>query len=68
MKVTALIDEALINQVKKISGGKNITESITIALKEYVKYNKMEMLYDSIQKKPLTFQEGFVPYKRSNKR
>lgn len=53
MKVTAIIEDDLIEQVKKISGGKNITESVTIALKSYVKHNKMEVLYDSIKDKPL---------------
>jgi len=68
MKVTAIIEDDLIEQVKKISGGKNITESVTIALKAYVKHNKMEVLYDSIKEKPFAFQEGFVPYKRNNQR
>lgn len=68
MKVTALIPDELIAQVKQISGGKNITESLLIALKEYVKKDKMEKLYKSIEEEPLSFNEGFVPYKRSRER
>lgn len=62
MKVTALIDEALINKVKQISGGKNITESITIALKDYVARNTISYLIDQVDQEPLMFREDFVEY------
>jgi len=68
MKVTALIPDELIEKVKKISGGKNITESLIIALTEYVKKEKMEKLYDEIKHKPLVFREDFVPYGRNRER
>ena len=68
MKVTALIPDDLIEKVKKISGGKNITESLIIALNDYVKKDKMEKLYDTLQDKPLTFNEDFIPYKRNQDR
>lgn len=35
MKVTALIPDELIEKVKAKSGGKNITESLIIALNEW---------------------------------
>jgi len=68
MKVTALIPDELIQEVKKISGGKNITESLIIALKSYVQNQKMEKLYDAIEEEPLTFREDFIPYKRNRER
>lgn len=68
MKVTALIPDELIEKVKQISGGKNISESLIIALNEYVKRDKMEKLYDSIKSEPLTFNEDFVPYGRNRTR
>lgn len=68
MKVTALIPDDLVEKVKKISGGKNITESLIIALNEYVKKDKMEKLYDSLKDEPLMFREDFVPYKRNRDR
>lgn len=67
MKVTALIDEVLINKVKKISKGKNITESITIALKDYVARNTIEYLMEEVDKEPLTFREDFVEYYKNKK-
>lgn len=62
MKVTALIDETLIDKIKQISKGKNITESITIALKDYVARNTIEYLIAEVDKEPLTFREDFVEY------
>lgn len=40
MKVTALISDELIEEVKRLTEGKNITESITIALREWVETQK----------------------------
>lgn len=67
MKVTALIDEKLIDKVKKISKGKNITESITIALEDYVSRHTIEYLIDEVDKEPLTFREDFVAYYTNKK-
>ncbi len=40
MKVTALIPDELVNEVKYLTQGKNITESLTIALNEWVENQK----------------------------
>ncbi len=44
MKVTALINDDLVNNVVKLSNGKNITESLLIALEDYVYRKKIEQL------------------------
>ena len=62
MRVTALIDDNLIEQVKKMSGGKNITESIVIALKYYLNNQKIYDVLDAIDKEPLQFNEDFTAY------
>ncbi|MCP4458041.1 MAG: DUF2191 domain-containing protein [Cytophagales bacterium] len=62
MKVTALINDELIEEVKKISGGKNITESIVTALNYYVYQNKIGYVMDEIKKEPMQLKEGFTPY------
>ena len=62
MKVTALISDDLINEVKKATGGKNITESLIIALKGYLSNQKINQIIDEIDREPLMFQEGFEPY------
>ena len=53
MKVTALISDELIKEVMTISGGKNITESITIALNEYTRQKNIDSLIDEVVNKPL---------------
>ncbi|MEQ9231369.1 MAG: DUF2191 domain-containing protein [Cyclobacteriaceae bacterium] len=62
MKITALIDDKLIDQVKEISGGKNITESLVIALKDYVRRNQLNDIISEIENEPMIFQDGFTPY------
>ena len=62
MKVTALIPDNLINEVIKLSGGKNITESVIIALKEYISHKKLNHLIDEVQNEPFQFNEDFTAY------
>lgn len=59
MKVTALLSEDLIEEVKKLSGGKNITESITIALREWVAQKKIEEVTGFVTAEPLAFYGNF---------
>ncbi|MCF6352445.1 MAG: DUF2191 domain-containing protein [Cyclobacteriaceae bacterium] len=60
MKVTALIPDELVEDVKKLSGGKNITESLMIALKFYVQSKNMENLIEEVHRNPLEFIDGFT--------
>jgi len=62
MKVTALIDDALIEKVKKASGGKSITESITIALKYYIKNQNLKYALKEIDEQPLQFHKDFTAH------
>ena len=59
MKVTALINDDLVNNVMRLSKGKNITESLVIALEDYVYRKKMEKLIEDIKSEPLKFRDGF---------
>lgn len=59
MKITALLPDEVILEVKKLSGGKNITESILIALKDYVAHQKIRKSIQKVKDKPLQFREGF---------
>ncbi|MFT7035599.1 MAG: hypothetical protein ACJA2S_004123 [Cyclobacteriaceae bacterium] len=62
MKVTALINDELIEQVRKMSGGKNITESIVIALQYYLDNQKIYNVIEEIDKEPLQFNDDFTAY------
>ena len=59
MKVTALIPDDIINEVRDFSGGKNITESITIALTDWLKIQRIKNLNSVIKKNPLSFSDNF---------
>ena len=62
MKVTAIISDQLIERVKRISGGKNITESLIIALEEYINQKEISSLMDKVKSEPLTFNEDATAY------
>ena len=59
MKVTAIINDNLVNNVVKLSNSKNITEGLIIALEDYVYRKRINQLIDAINNEPLQFQEGF---------
>ncbi len=59
MKVTALIPDELVNDVKHFAGGKNLTESLVIALEEWLSLKRIHSLNDQISKQPLQFSKDF---------
>ena len=59
MKITALVPEELIQDVKKYSGGKNITESIIIALNDYINRQRIKKSVQKLKKNPLEFVVEF---------
>ena len=59
MKVTAIIPNEIINEVHKYAKGKNVSDSLIIALNEWLYTRRIEQLNDSLSKKPLQFQDGY---------
>ena len=59
MKVTAIIPDDLIRDVKEYSGGKNITDSLIKALTDWLYAKRTEKLNRELRNEPLQFQEGF---------
>ncbi|MCB1192525.1 MAG: DUF2191 domain-containing protein [Leptospiraceae bacterium] len=59
MKVTAILPDELISDVRELTGGKNITDSIEKALLEWIKIAKLKKLNQILQNNPLAFSEGF---------
>ena len=55
MKVTAILPDSLIHEVKELSGGKNITDSLRIALGDWINIQKIRKLNLTIEKSPLKF-------------
>ncbi len=56
MKVTALIDNELIENIKEITKGQTITESLVIALKEWVSIKRLRELSADLKKRPIKFK------------
>lgn len=59
MKVTALLPDQLISEIKTYAKGKTLTESLTIALEEWLQHKKIVMLNKQVQNTPLEFQKDF---------
>ena len=55
MKVTAILPDKLISEVQQLSHGKNITESLKIALDEWIKIQNLKKLNKLIKNNPLKF-------------
>jgi len=59
MKVTALLPDQLIEEVKAHAKGKTLTESLTLALEEWLRLKKISHLNEQVQQHPLEFSKGF---------
>lgn len=59
MKVTALIPDPLINEVTRRAKGKNLTDCLVIALKEWLAAKKIAELNQKVRSKPLEFTKGY---------
>jgi hypothetical protein len=55
MKVTALISDELIAEAMELSQAKNITETLRIALQEYIATQKLRAAAQGISVEPLEF-------------
>ncbi len=59
MKVTAILPDKLVRDVQKYTGGKNITESLSRALNEWLRLARLRSLNEQLRKQPLEFRQGF---------
>ena len=58
MKVTAIIADDLVNNVKAYTRSSTITEAITIALKDWVDLYHIKELNKKISQNPLRIENG----------
>jgi hypothetical protein len=59
MKITAIIPDDLIADVKEYTGGKNITDSLIKALTDWLYAKRIEKINRKLEQEPLQFKEGF---------
>jgi hypothetical protein len=58
MKVTAIIADDLINDVKAYTRSSTVTEAITIALKDWIDIYNIKELNKTVAKKPIFIHNG----------
>ena len=58
MKVTAIIDDDLVNNVKVYTQSSTVTEAITIALKDWLDMYNIKELNKKISNNPIIIENG----------
>ena len=56
MKVTAIIDKNVIKDAMKYSKASTITETLKVALNEYIRIQKLKDLNELVKKNPIDFE------------
>jgi hypothetical protein len=59
MKVTALIPDLLVKEVTHYAKGQNLTESLILALRDWLAQKKLRQLNRKIAAKPFEFKDSF---------
>ena len=55
MKVTAIIDDIIIKDAMKYSRASTVTETLKVALNEYLRLQKLKALSKMLKKEPVQF-------------
>ena len=63
MKVTALIPETLIKEIKSYTQANTITQALVIVLSEWLENKKIAQLTEHLKVAPLKFSKGFSAQK-----
>jgi len=59
MKVTALIPDELVHEVKSLSHAKTTTEALVIVMTEWLASKRLRALNQKVQQSPLQFRDNF---------
>ena len=59
MKVTTIIPDDILDDIQKYSGGRNITYSLLMVLKDWLYVKRISSLNEEVSKNPLCFKDGF---------
>jgi hypothetical protein len=63
MKVTALIPDQLVQEIKDLAPARNLTESLITALQGWTSQKRLSLLHQRIKQTPLLFRPGFTAAK-----
>lgn len=59
MKITAIIPDKIVSDVRDLTKSKNLTESLIKALSEWISLKKIKRMNLEIKNKPLRFNDNF---------
>lgn len=59
MKITAIIPDKIVSDVRDLTQSKNFTESLIKALSEWISFQKIKRMNLEIKKRPLGFNDNF---------
>jgi len=59
MKVTAIIPDELVSEVKSLTQAKNTTEGLITALQEWVSIQHIKRLNNEVLSEPLSFKDDY---------
>ena len=60
MKVTSILPDDLVLDVRRYSKGKNITDSLLIALREWLALRRVKELNKNVRANPLEFDPSYT--------
>jgi len=66
-KITALIPEDIIADIKKFTNAANTTESLILVLSDWLRKERVNRLFDKIQKEPLEFTHSAEEIRKLNR-
>ncbi|WP_432713680.1 type II toxin-antitoxin system VapB family antitoxin [Pedobacter sp.] len=67
MKVTAIIDDKIIEEAMKYSNASTITDALKVALKSYINLQKIKELGQLIKDKPMKFNHSAEKIRNTNR-
>lgn len=59
MKVTANVPDTIIDEVRHLAGKSTITDSLVVALEEWIALKRVKKLNEEIRQTPLEFKEEY---------
>ena len=68
MKITAIIDDQMIQEAMEYSNTSTITAALKIALKEYISIQKLKLLSRQIKSEPLRFHHSSNKIRSTNRK
>jgi hypothetical protein len=67
MKVTAIIDDKMIEEAMKYSNASTITDALKVALKEFIRMRKLKDLGQMVKSNPMRFSHSAEEIRNINR-